>query len=206
MLPQIACTRACKDTLVAFVWLNVSIFLKDFNICILQTKVFKILLHCHVLCVVFRPNCCFKLSKIYHWLLVSNYKFDFPYHTFAFSQLNGKCLGGSQNLWQISCTNCHIWKMPYTFWQFPPMWIFPYGNFPRDLSRLTRMGMAALTLMSSSRWCRTRWINIYQYIYGYIWIYVDICGHVDEEGCKSPPNALLLFLWLCARELILAEQ
>ena len=29
-------------------------------------------------------------------------------------------------MWQISCRNCHVGKMPYTFWlwQFPPLGIF----------------------------------------------------------------------------------
>ena len=36
------------------------------------------------------------------------------------------CIDGSKYIWQFSCTNCHIGKMPYTFWlwQFSPMGIF----------------------------------------------------------------------------------
>ena len=50
MLPQMACLRRCKVTLVTFVWLF-SIILPDFQICILQTRFIKILLHYHrVLC------------------------------------------------------------------------------------------------------------------------------------------------------------
>ena len=86
MCPQITCTGRCIVTLVAFMWLNgiVSIF----HICILQTKH-----QIHYfqefapspLCFVFCPNCCFKLSKIYYWLLVSNnHKCQFSWHTFTF--------------------------------------------------------------------------------------------------------------------------
>ena len=51
---QHLCTRRCIVTLVAFMWLYFSIFLQDFHIRILQTKViiFKILLHCTVCCVL----------------------------------------------------------------------------------------------------------------------------------------------------------
>ena len=51
------------------------------------------------MCVVFCPNGCFKLSQIYHWLLVSNNFNCFPWHTFTFSLLNGTCLGGIKYMW-----------------------------------------------------------------------------------------------------------
>ena len=48
--------------------------------------------------VMFCPNGCFKLSQIYHWLLVSNNYNCFVFH--GILSLSHNCLGGS--MWQIS--------------------------------------------------------------------------------------------------------
>ena len=63
-----------------------------------------------VLCVVFCPNCCFKLSQINHWLLVSHNQKCFLFHGILslFHKKKGKCLGGRKYIWQISCKKCHI--------------------------------------------------------------------------------------------------
>ena len=85
------------------------------------------------LCVVFCPNCCFKLIQIYHWLLVSNitivfFFFNEYFHFFIIKKaLVGKI--------QMSCQ-----KLPYgkNAIHFLTIVIFPYGNFPRYLQEYVK--------------------------------------------------------------------
>ena len=52
------------------------------------------------------------------------------------------CIDGSKYIWQFSCTNCHIGKMPYTFWlwQFSPMGIFLGIDQPQKCKGIGKVG------------------------------------------------------------------
>ena len=81
MCPQIACPRGCKVTLVAFIWLSdiVSLFLKDFPICIIQNKVINSKSFFHRLWMLYLAQM-FALnwvkSEIHFWS-ITRYTFTF---------------------------------------------------------------------------------------------------------------------------------
>ena len=87
MLSQIAYKRRCIGTLVAFVWFNdiVSLFLHDFYICILWTKIINFhLFDCHgVLCIAQMIASNWSNLIIYFWSLSESVKFSLAYFHFS---------------------------------------------------------------------------------------------------------------------------
>ena len=119
MSSQMACLRRCIATSVAFVWFNdiVSLFLHDFYICILWTKIINFhLFDCHgVLCIAQMIASNWSNLIIYFWSLSESVKFSLAYfHFSAFNSVGCPVESCKLDNWSAGSS---LWEHSHKVWR-----------------------------------------------------------------------------------------
>ena len=107
MCPQSACMRGCKVALVASTYVTLYYclhFSSNFQHLLVSNEYHNFQSFAPLsLCVMFYLNCCFKLSKIYHWSpIITTVHFSMAYFHFF------KCLDERIYIWHF-----FLQKLPY---------------------------------------------------------------------------------------------